>query len=45
MQHMRRAVKENNVYRWAAKLIGELCETRLGPREKTREESRELAAR
>jgi len=45
MQHMRRAVKENNVYRWAASLIGELCETRLDPREKTREESRELAAR
>jgi trehalose 6-phosphate synthase len=44
MQHMRRAVKENNVYRWAANLIGELCETRLDPREKTREESRELAA-
>jgi trehalose 6-phosphate synthase len=45
MQHMRRAVKQNNVYRWAANLIGELCETRLDPREKTREESRELAAR
>jgi len=44
MQHMRRAVKENNVYRWAANLIGELCETRLDPREPTREESRELAA-
>ncbi|MGA9207969.1 MAG: trehalose-6-phosphate synthase [Terriglobales bacterium] len=45
MQHMRRVVKENNVYRWAATLIGELCETRLDHREPTREESRELAAR
>jgi len=45
MQHMRRVVKENNVYRWAATLIGGLCETRLDPREPTREESRELAAR
>jgi len=29
MQRMRRAVKEQNVYRWAAYLIGELCETRV----------------
>jgi trehalose 6-phosphate synthase len=44
MQHMRRVVKENNVYRWAASLIGELCETRIDGAESTREESRALAA-
>jgi len=48
MQRMRREVKNNNVYRWAANLIGELCEARLDPPERSREESREsreLAAR
>jgi trehalose-6-phosphate synthase len=29
MQRMRRHVRERNVYRWAARLIGELCEVRL----------------
>jgi trehalose-6-phosphate synthase len=29
MQRMRRLVRENNVYRWAGSLIGELCEVRL----------------
>ena len=29
MQHMRRVVKENNVYRWAGNLITELSEIRL----------------
>jgi trehalose 6-phosphate synthase len=29
MQRMRRIVREQNVYRWAGKLIGELCEVRL----------------
>jgi trehalose 6-phosphate synthase len=29
MQRMRRSVRENNVYRWAGNLIGELCEVRL----------------
>ena len=29
MQHMRRVVRENNIYRWAGALIGELCEVRL----------------
>jgi trehalose 6-phosphate synthase len=43
MQHMRRVVKENNVYRWAARLIGELCDTRIAQRETTSEESRTLA--
>ncbi|HYM76768.1 MAG TPA: trehalose-6-phosphate synthase [Candidatus Dormibacteraeota bacterium] len=29
MQRMRKAVREHNVYRWAASLIGEVCEVRL----------------
>jgi alpha,alpha-trehalose-phosphate synthase [UDP-forming] len=29
MQRMRRLVREHNVYRWAATLIGQLCEVRL----------------
>src|SRR5215467_1939355 len=28
MQRMRKAVRDNNVYRWAASLIGEVCEIR-----------------
>jgi trehalose 6-phosphate synthase len=30
MQRMRAAVQENNVYRWAGNLIGELASIRLG---------------
>jgi len=29
MRHMRRAVQQNNVYRWAGDLIGHLCELRV----------------
>jgi trehalose 6-phosphate synthase len=29
MQRMRKLVKEQNIYRWAASLIGELCAVRL----------------
>jgi trehalose 6-phosphate synthase len=29
MQRMRKSVRENNVYRWAASLIGEVCDVRL----------------
>ena len=29
MRHMRRYVKHHNVYRWAADLVGELCDVRL----------------
>jgi trehalose 6-phosphate synthase len=29
MQRMRKLVREHNVYRWAASLIGELCDVRL----------------
>jgi trehalose 6-phosphate synthase len=31
MQRMRRVVKENNIYRWAANLIADLSEVRLSP--------------
>jgi alpha,alpha-trehalose-phosphate synthase [UDP-forming] len=36
MQRMRRLVRENNVYRWAGTLIGELCEVRLDVAEEGR---------
>jgi hypothetical protein len=29
MQHMRRVVREHNIFRWASSLIAELCEVRL----------------
>jgi len=29
MQRMRKIVRENNVYRWAGRLIGDLCDVRL----------------
>jgi trehalose 6-phosphate synthase len=29
MQHMRRSVREHNIYEWAGSLIAELCEVRL----------------
>jgi hypothetical protein len=31
MQRMRAVVEENNVYRWAGNLIGELAAIRLAP--------------
>jgi trehalose-6-phosphate synthase len=31
MQRLRKVVKEQNIYRWAANLIAELCEVRLDP--------------
>ena len=35
MQRMRKVVREHNVYRWAATLIGDLCEVRLDVVEET----------
>jgi trehalose 6-phosphate synthase len=35
MQHMRRAIREHNIYRWAGSLITELCELRLDVAEKS----------
>lgn len=37
MRHMRRIVRENNVYRWAANLIRAVCEVRIEPGEKVPE--------
>jgi trehalose 6-phosphate synthase len=34
MRHMRRYVKDHNVYRWAADLVGELCDVRLETRDR-----------
>lgn len=35
MQHMRRAIREHNIYQWAGSLIAELCDLRLDDSEKT----------
>jgi len=40
MQRMRKTVKENNVYRWAANLVAELCELRLDSKEIAQERIR-----
>ena len=29
MEHMRRAVRENNIYRWAGNLVAQLCDVRV----------------
>lgn len=34
MRHMRRFVKHHNVYRWAADLVGDLCDVRLETRDR-----------
>ncbi len=41
MQRMRKLVRENNVYRWAGTLIGELCDIRLDVTEMPRNDYRE----
>ena len=38
MRHMRRVIKENNIYRWAGNLITELCEVRLDGEEEVRQQ-------
>ncbi len=40
MQRMRKTVRENNVYRWAANLVAELCELRLDSTEAAQERLR-----
>ena len=35
MQHMRRVIREHNIYQWAGSLITELCELRLDDAEKS----------
>jgi len=44
MRHMRKIVKEQNVYRWAADLIGELCDIRVDKPAETRESNLDVAA-
>jgi trehalose-6-phosphate synthase len=36
MQRLRRVVKEQNIYRWAGNLVGDLCEVRLDLPQETR---------
>ena len=43
MQRMRRTVRENNVYRWAANLVTELCELRLDEDEMAQDKVRTIA--
>ncbi len=38
MQHMRRVVREHNVYRWAGNLLSDLCEVRIETPERDRVE-------
>jgi alpha,alpha-trehalose-phosphate synthase [UDP-forming] len=44
MQRMRKLVREHNVYRWAASLIGELCDVRLETEEAGTEKFRATVA-
>jgi trehalose 6-phosphate synthase len=40
MQHMRRAIREHNIYQWAGSLITELCELRLDNYEKNNDDDK-----
>ncbi len=40
MQHMRRTIREHNVYEWAGNLIGQLCELRLDDPAKADDQTR-----
>ena len=40
MQRMRKVVKEQNIYRWAANLIGDLCDVRLEVKAEAKVETR-----
>jgi trehalose-6-phosphate synthase len=44
MRHMRKTVREHNVYRWAGNLIAELCELRLNASDESKENPRASAA-
>jgi trehalose-6-phosphate synthase len=44
MHRMRKIVRENNVYRWAGSLIGELCELRLDASHSTNEQFDAMAS-
>lgn len=43
MQHLRRVVKEQNIYRWAGNLIGDLCELRPETEGTRKERLKEIA--
>ena len=44
MQHMRRAVRENNIYRWAGNLVAGLCDIRVEKAVPAREQALSNAA-
>jgi alpha,alpha-trehalose-phosphate synthase [UDP-forming] len=44
MRHMRKTVREHNVYRWAGSLIAELCELRLDASDESKENLRASTA-
>jgi trehalose 6-phosphate synthase len=44
MQRLRKVVKEQNIYRWAGNLIGDLCEVRLDSASGSRAATRVAAA-
>jgi trehalose 6-phosphate synthase len=44
MRHMRKTVREHNVYRWAGSLIAELCELRLDASDEGKEKARASTA-
>jgi len=44
MQRLRKVVKEQNIYRWAANLIGDLCEVRLDSATDSRAATRAAAS-
>jgi trehalose 6-phosphate synthase len=44
MQHMRRTIREHNIYRWAGNLITELCDVRLDITEDTHDRIRATAS-
>jgi len=44
MQRLRKVVKEQNIYRWAGNLIGDLCEVRLDSATDSRAATRIAAA-
>jgi len=43
MQRLRRVVKEQNIYRWAGDLIGDLCEVRPEQEKSAKERMKEIA--
>jgi trehalose 6-phosphate synthase len=44
MQRLRKVVKEQNIYRWAANLIGDLCDVRLKVPAEAKAETRVAAS-